>query len=373
LDNPPRRTDGAMIPLFERYPHLAEKLSRLSFGEFPTLVEKLSGLCSRLNRDNLYIKRDDLSSRTYGGNKVRKLEFLLADAQKRGATRIITSGGAGSNHALATALYAKLAGLKAVLMLYQQPNSHAVRDNLLTDLYSKADLFHHETFQEHLLAFKEAVKRYEIFDGKVPYIIPLGGSSPIGAIGYVNAGFELAEQIAAGELPLPSRIYLALGTMGTTAGLLLGLKAAGIDVHLHAVRVVPTYVADMDKCHILFRQTNELLRELDPSFPLCTIEPDDITIYHEYFGEKYGMFTPEAMAAMTILRESDGVALDGTYTGKACAAFIADARSVGDRPMLFWHTKNSRPFPPGALKAAYRLLPTSFHYYFTEPVQPLDM
>ncbi|HYA15127.1 MAG TPA: pyridoxal-phosphate dependent enzyme [Syntrophales bacterium] len=361
-----------MITLFERYPRLAEKLSRLEFGNFPTPVEKLKGLCHRLNKDNLYIKRDDLSSQTYGGNKVRKLEFLLADAMKRGAGRIITSGGAGSNHALATALYAKQSGLKAVLMLYQQPNSHAVQDNLLMDLYSGAKLFHHDTYEEHLRAFKETVKRYEIFDERVPYVIPLGGSSSVGAIGYVNAGFELAEQIAAGKMPLPYRIYLALGTMGTTAGLLLGLKAAEINVHLHVVRVVPTYVANMDKCRLLFHQTNELLRELAPSFPLCTIEPDDITIYHGYFGKKYGLFTREAMAAMALLRESDGIALDGTYTSKACAAFLENAQSSDGEPLLFWNTKNSRPSPLGALVADYKLLPSSFHHYFTEPVQPLD-
>ena len=85
------------------------------------------------------------------------------------------------------------------------------------------------------------------------------------------------------------------------------------------------------------------------------------------------MFTPEAMAAVAHLRESDGIVLDGTYTGKACAAFIADARSNGDGPMLFWHTKNSRLFPPEAIEADYHMLPISFHRYFTEPVQPLDM
>ncbi len=362
-----------MISLFERYPLLADRLPWLSLGDFPTPAEKIKGLCNRLNRDNLYIKRDDLSSRTYGGNKVRKLEFLLADAMKHGAVRVVTSGGAGSNHALATALYAKQVGLKAVIMLYRQPNSHSVRDNLLMDLHSGAELFHHDTYEEHLQAFKEAVRLYELTDGIAPYIIPLGGSSPVGASGYVNAGFELAEQIAAGEIPLPTRIYLALGTMGTTAGLLLGLKASGIKVRLHAVRVVPMHVADMNKCRFLFRQTNELLRDLEPSFPLCMIDPDELIICDDFFGEKYGTYTPEAVATKKLLRESDGIILDGTYTGKAFAAFIADAGSGSDGPILFWHTKNFRPLPPGAQEADYRLLPTSFHRYYTEPVQPLDM
>ena len=363
---------GTMIPLFERYPAIALKIPRLSFGEFSTPVERLPGLSRRLEREDIYIKRDDLTSRLYGGNKVRKLEFLLADALREGAQRVITSGGAGSNHALATAIYGKKVGLKTVLMLFRQPNSYSVRHNLLMNLASGAELIHHDTYQEHTQAFEESVRRYEAADGKTPYVIPLGGSSPRGAIGYVNAGLELAAQIAAGELPSPSRIYLALGTMGTAMGLLLGLKAAGVKTHLQAVRAVPTYVAGRDKCNFLFNQTNKLLREMDPSFPSCTIGPDDLTIREEYFGEKYGLFTTEALAAATLLRESDGIILDGTYTGKACAAFLADVRNDSGEPVLFWNTKSSRPLPPEVLAADYRLLPEPLHCYFDEPVQPLD-
>jgi len=358
--------------LFKRYPFLVERLPWIPLGEFPTTVEKLSGLCRRYDRDNLFIKRDDLSSPIYGGNKIRKLEFLLADALKQGVVRVMTSGGVGSNHALATALYARHVGLKAALMLYRQINSHAVRENLLMAHSCGADLFHHETYQEHLRAFEEIRQHYETTDGKSPYIIPLGGSSPVGAPGYVNAGFELAEQITAGALPIPSRIYLALGTMGTAAGLLLGLKAVGITTCLHAVRVVPPYVADRDRFLLLFNQINGLLRELDPSFPLYSIEPGDLTIHHEYFGETYGLYTQEAIDAMALLRESDEIILDGTYTGKAFAAFLADVRSGNDDPVLFWNTKNSRPLSKEALATDYRLLPAPFHYYFTEPVQPLD-
>ena len=361
-----------MIPLFERYPTLAEKIPRLSFGEFPTPVERLVGISRRLERDDLYIKRDDLTSRVYGGNKVRKLELLLADALRQGTLRVITSGGAGSNHALATAIYGEKAGLKTALMLFRQPNSYSVRHNLMMNLASGAELIHHDTYQEHTQAFEKTVRQYESADGKAPYVIPLGGSCPMGAIGYVNAGLELAAQISAGELPPPSRIYLALGTMGTAMGLLLGLKAAGVKTNLQAVRAVPTYVASIDKCHLLFDQTKELLREMDPSFPSCTLEPEDLTLRQEYFGEKYGLFTPEAVAAARLLRESDGTILDGTYTGKAGAAFLADIRSNSDGPVIFWNTKNSRPLPNEAMAADYRLLPVPFHCYFNEPVQPLD-
>lgn len=361
-----------MIPLFERYPAIALRITRLSFGEFPTPVERLPGLSQRLEREDLYIKRDDLTSRFYGGNKVRKLEFLLADALREGTQSVITSGGAGSNHALATAIYGKKAGLKTVLMLFRQPNSHSVRHNLMMNLASGAELIHHDSYQKHVQAFEETVRKYGAADGQTPYVIPLGGSSPMGALGYVNAGLELAAQIAAGELPPPSRIYLALGTMGTAMGLLLGLKAGGVKTNLQAVRAVPTYVAGIDRCHLLFNQTNALLREMDPSFPVCTLEPEDITIRQEYFGEKYGLFTPEAVAAAALLRESDEIVLDGTYTGKACAAFLADVRSNVDGPVLFWNTKNSQPLPPEAMATDYRLLPAPLHCYFEEPVQPLD-
>ncbi|MGO9136980.1 MAG: 1-aminocyclopropane-1-carboxylate deaminase/D-cysteine desulfhydrase [Syntrophales bacterium] len=361
-----------MIPLFERYPTLAEKIPRLSFGEFPTPVERLSGISRLLDKDNLYIKRDDLSSRAYGGNKVRKLEFLLGDARKQGAVRVITSGGAGSNHAVATGIYARKAGIKAVLMLFRQPNSHSVRHNLLVNLANGAELIHHDTYEEHTQALEETIRRYGVVDGRSPYVVPMGGSSPVGAIGYVNAGLELAAQIAAGDLPRPSRIYLALGTMGTAMGLLLGLKAAGVKTHLQSVRAVPTYVASIGKCRLLFNQTNEILREMDPSFPSCTLTPEDITMREEFFGKKYGLFTPEAVAAATLLRESDGIILDGTYTGKACAAFLADICNDGEEPLLFWNTKNSLPLPPKALAADYRLLPAPLHCYFEEPVQALD-
>jgi 1-aminocyclopropane-1-carboxylate deaminase/D-cysteine desulfhydrase-like pyridoxal-dependent ACC family enzyme len=361
-----------MIPLFERYPAVALIIPRLSLGEFPTPVERLSGLSHRLSRDDLYIKRDDLTSRVYGGNKVRKLEFLLADALKQGALRVITTGGAGSNHALATAIYGKTAGLKTVLMLFRQPNSYSVRHNLIMNILSEAEMIHYDNYQEYIEAFEETLRRYESVDGKIPYVIPLGGSSPLGAIGYVNAGLELAAQIEAGEIPCPARIYLALGTMGTAMGLLLGLKAAGIRTNLQAVRAVPSYIAGIDKCHLLFNQTNELLRKMDPSFPSCTLEREDLTIRQEYFGEKYGMFTPEAVAAATLLRESDGIILDGTYTGKAAAAFLADLRSNSEGPVLFWNTKNSRPLPPEAMSADYRLLPVPLHCYFNDAVQPLD-
>jgi 1-aminocyclopropane-1-carboxylate deaminase/D-cysteine desulfhydrase-like pyridoxal-dependent ACC family enzyme len=120
-----------MIPLFKQYPKLEEKLPYISLGEFPTPVQKLERLGMELGVGNLYTKRDDLSGRLYGGNKPRKLEFILGDVLRSGAKEVITFGGAGSNHALATAIYSRQAGLKSISMLMPQPNARYVRNNLL--------------------------------------------------------------------------------------------------------------------------------------------------------------------------------------------------------------------------------------------------
>jgi 1-aminocyclopropane-1-carboxylate deaminase/D-cysteine desulfhydrase-like pyridoxal-dependent ACC family enzyme len=357
-----------MHELFNHYPDLAEKLPLFPIGSYPTPVQKLEGLCRLLNRDHLYIKRDDLSAVPYGGNKVRKLEFLIGDALSKGATRIITSGAAGSNHALATAIYAKKAGLKATLMLFAQPNALPIRQNLLMDLYSGAELFHDETYEAHRKHLTEIADYYLSKEKAAPYIIPAGGTSPLSMIGFVNAAFELRQQIDQGDLPMISRIYTIFGTMGTAAGLLLGMKSAGIKCKLIMVRVVPSSVADMRKFTTLYNEGNRFIHDLEHSFPILPFSPDDTQLTEQYLGAGYGIFTEKSRHAVREAEAADGIHLDGTYTGKAFAAMIDDARKT-DEAFLFWHTKNSHPFPPETLALDYHMLPEPFHRYFEEPVQ----
>lgn len=358
--------------LFERFPELGKKTGWISLGEFPTPVHTLTGICAYLGRNHLYVKRDDVSGASHGGNKVRKLEFLLADAQKVGAARIITAGGVGSNHAAATAFYAKRLGLKTVLVLFAQPNSSAVRQNLLMNLFNGAEMVHCEFYQDFLDRLNEILLHYDRIDGAPPYFIPLGGSSPLGVVGYVNAGLECASQVEKGVIPAPDHIYLPLGTMGTAAGLVLGMKVAGLSAKVHAVRVVPHHVANEEVFFSLLKRTNELLHALDESFPLCEIGNDDIIIHEEYFGGTYGYFTEEAVAAARLFRQHDSIHLDGTYSAKAAAAFLHHAEKCEKENLLFWNTKNSRPIPEHVLSENFRKLPESFHRYFLEPVQPLD-
>lgn len=356
-----------MIPLHKQYPRLEATLSHLPFGTFPTPVEPLAGLCSRLNRSSLYIKRDDLSATPYGGNKIRKLEFLLADARKRGAVRIITSGAAGSNHALATAIYSRKYGFDCTLMLFAQPPGHGIGRQLLADFATSAELLHDATYTAHCRHLSEVVTRYTKTDGVPPYVIPAGGSSAIGVAGYVNAAFELAAQIRRGELPEPAAIYITLGTMGTVAGLLLGLTASGIKSTVAAVQVVPEAVADHRKLAILFKESNKLLHDADPSFPLIRYEQASLELKYNYLGDGYGISTPATDAAIAIFRDSDDLILDPVYTGKTAAAFLDDivTERLHQKPVLFWNTKSAHAAPVPNPPPDYRKLPPELHTYFS--------
>jgi 1-aminocyclopropane-1-carboxylate deaminase/D-cysteine desulfhydrase-like pyridoxal-dependent ACC family enzyme len=356
-----------MFPLFEHYPGLQLSLNKLSLGTFPTPVATLTGLEHRLGRSGLFIKRDDLSAELYGGNKARKLELLLGDARAKGAKRIITSGAAGSNHALATALYGTRHGFKVTLMLFRQPPAPGIAATLAADYSTGADIHFDDDYARHEGHIAEMVQKYAKDDGHAPYLIPPGGSSAVGVIGYVNAAFELRRQMEEKVLPEPAAIYIALGTMGSAAGLLLGLRAAGIRSKLIAVRVTPDTVANADKFSQLFNRANEFLREKDPSFPACSFSSDDFEIDDMYLGEGYGIATPEAREAISVLNQTNGIVLDGVYTGKAGAAFLTGAalHHLHGKPLLYWHTKNSRSL---VISDAfdYHRLPQGLHRYFIE-------
>jgi 1-aminocyclopropane-1-carboxylate deaminase/D-cysteine desulfhydrase-like pyridoxal-dependent ACC family enzyme len=361
-----RNADTVMDSLFNYFPSLRSSLSCINLGTFPTPVDSLKGLCRDLNRKQLYCKRDDLSGELYGGNKVRKLELLLAHAQKMGATRIITSGAAGSNHALATALYSRQCGFKVTLMLVEQPPEQGIDRNLLADYAIGAEMYHDTTYTDHLHHLNVVTQHYTSVEKKAPYVIPPGGSSPIGVIGFVNAAFELYDQIRQGILPEPAAIYVAFGTMGTAAGLFLGLRALGMKSKLIAVRVVPANVANVEKFKTLFTAANSLLRSYDASFPLCTFDDNNFIINDDFLGDGYGIATDETYSAIAQLSASDTIELDPVYTGKCGAAFLKDAsdESIKEQPLLYWHTKSSRIPSSSKLPVDFRSLPECFHHYF---------
>lgn len=361
-----------MIALFKNYPVLKTTLPYVSLGKFPTPVIKANKLAEKLDLSGLYIKNDGLSGELYGGNKIRKLEFHLGQALKQGLKEVLTFGGAGSNHALATAMCAKKVGLRSISMLNDQPNANYVRRNLLKSFQAGAEL--------HLMKSKRWLKiataweqwKHKLKTGRFPLIIPMGGTSPLGTVGFVSAGFELKEQIAQGLLPEPDVIYVSLGSMGTAVGLLLGLTATGLKSKIIAVRVVSESTANKSKAEKLFKDTNALLQSADPSFKMFDFPEDRLEIRDEFFGPGYAIFTKDGIEAVKLVDETEDVKLEGTYTGKTFAAIIADSKAgfVKGENVLFWNTHNARDITNIVNEIDYHQLSRPLHSYFEHPVQP---
>ena len=207
--------------LHERYPSLQERLPHLPLGDRPTPVRLLEGL-SADGRAPVWMKDDGaFGNGPWGGNKVRKLEWLLPEAQRRGRT-ILTFGGLGTNWGLATALYGREHGVRTALALVDQPLDEHVAAQLERLRASGAALHFTRTKRRTVLALPWLLARHR------PYVLPAGGSSPLGVLGYVEASFEIARQVEAGELPEPSHAVVAIGSSGSAAGLALGLRIAGL-------------------------------------------------------------------------------------------------------------------------------------------------
>ena len=370
--------DTFVRPLFEAYPRLREGVPFVALGVLPTPVERMERLEQTLGSEmgdgRLYVKRDDLSGQPYGGNKVRKLEFLLGRALREGRKAVLTFGAAGSNHALATAIYAKQLGLGSISMLTPQPNTLSVRRNLLMSHHVGAELHHSPTMKRVGGAALLQLALHRLCDGAFPYVIPPGGSAPTGILGFVNAAFELKQQIADGLLPEPDCLYAASGTMGTVVGLMLGLRAAGLRTRVVAVRVTDERFTSLRKARYLFDKTNAILHRADSSFPHAPFPSDSLQFRNEFYGPGYAVYTEEGLRAVRRIKETEGIRLEGVYTGKTFAAVLADAQAglLRDQTVLFWNTYNSYDFGAEIEGLDYHVLPRAFHRYFEEEVQALE-
>jgi len=363
------------LALFQRFPRLRDGLARLPLGSFPSPVQRLEATGRELGLERLYLKRDDLCGADYGSNKVRKLEFLLGQALRQGAREVLTLGFAGSNHSLATALCAHKAGLGCVSVLMPQVPTRYARTNLLASLACSARLrpCSGPLTLGPVLAWQWL--RAWLRSGARPGFIPAGGSSALGAVAYVNAALELQAQVAAGELPRPDRIYLPFGSMGSAAGLALGLRAAGWTCPVHAVRVIEPLWASQAGFRRLLRRTAALLHRLDPDFPAGVPEPPAWTIRDGFLGPGYARFTPAGQEAAQLLRRTARIPANGTYSAKAFAALVADARAgaLAGETVLYWNTFNSRDLAPLTAGMDFRDLPAGLRRCFTDELQALDL
>ena len=358
-----RAIETPPFPLYARYPRLATSLPRLPLHQGPSPVAELTQLGGKA----VWIKNDGLYGTIYGGNKPRKLELILPDVRRTGATSIVTFGGLGTHHGLATALYARGQGLRTVLLLVDQPVDDVVRRALCWFQQAGAILHYTATARRtKLLALPFLLRYTDWRRRKLPYLLPPGGSTALSSVGYVNAALELADQVAAKELPEPKTVVVALGSAGTAAGLALGLRLAGLSSRLVAVRVSDILPLTSEAVARLANATAGLMRRRGADLPDIRVDPDAITVVSDWLGPGYGHPTPEGERARMLLQERHGLALDLTYTAKTMAALLAlleDGRLEG--PTLYWHTYNALPPPfPQPGPDDYRRLPPAFHRFF---------
>jgi D-cysteine desulfhydrase len=347
--------------LQSRFPRLRDLVRRVPLANLPTPVRECSLQCGA-TRGPIWIKEDDRTAELYGGNKVRKLEYLFGRIDSSRFERVATYGTVASNHVLATALHARQLGFAATAFLAHQTPTPLARAALEAHLRNGTELI---PFVGDYSA-RLRLQREHLWNRSAA-VIPMGGSSWTGCLGFVNAGLELAGQIATGELPCPHRIYVASGTMGTVAGLAIGLALDDLPVDIQAIRVSHAGIANEDVLERLMARTCTMLHRIDEAFPADLHRRARVTLRHEFFGAGYAKSTPETDAAMALAARQAGLALEPTYTGKAMAALIADLPGSleNGRRLLFWNTYHGLTLPAdGTGRIDRDALDESFERYF---------
>lgn len=350
-----------MYALADRFPGLLTTLPRRALANLPTPVEEASELGRQAGIHRLLVKRDDLTANLYGGNKVRKLEFLLADAQLHDCDTVLTFGATGSNHALATSIFARELGLKCIAVLTDQAWTPNVGRTLRYHARLGTQVVHAKDYRSSKETSDEIASTHPAGPEHV-YRIPWGGSSWLGTVGFVNAALELVEQMGA---ELPDVIYVACGTMGTAVGLGLGLSLAGVKTRVEAVQVVPNVVTNRERLQSMHEQTNEQLAALDDRVPVIADPWERVSFRTEYLGTGYAETTPECVEAVQQIGDLEGLQLETTYTGKALAALIGDAKAgkLAGQKVMFWNTYNSQPAPDDLDKVSVETIPESLRHY----------
>ena len=325
---------------------LLSRLPRVQLGFFPTPLYRLNRLSEALGV-NLYIKRDDFTGMNlFGGNKVRKLEYLLGQAVADGATHAVTYGATQSNHAMETAAACRRVGLTPILYLTAvvKPDESGLRSNLLLDHILGAEIHivpiepgETEADAEARSFEMGAARAAELTAAGHPCVdIPMGGASATGSVGFAAAMVELARQLEKQNIPQPTHIYHSTGTGGTMAGMHAGRALLGMDVGIVSVAASPKdEPAYLEKVCALSRQVLRLMGS--------GIEPDPSAMRLDLTQWQPGYEQPSAAAseAIRLLARTEGLFVDPVYTGKALAALLADVRSGRIRPgenVLFWHT-----------------------------------
>jgi len=325
-----------------------ESQPRVRLATLPTPLHEAPRLRSALGgpgrSPRILIKRDDLTGLAFGGNKARKLEFLVADALQEDATFLVTSGATQSNHARMTAAAARAAGLGAALVLTSKAEHPARQGNLLLDCLLGAEVHFISPNADPKIATgdEEAAVVARVMAGlrdrgERPYLIPIGGSSAIGALGYVAGSLELVSQLFTMG-GAPSRLYYASGSRGTQAGLALGARLYSAPYRLCGIAVSG---GEPEKTERAMRIANEAAARLGVS---CRVTAEELLTDQGYIGSGYGIPTPGCLEAITLLARQEGLFLDPVYTAKAMAGLIDHIRRGEIDPaetVVFLHTGGS--------------------------------
>lgn len=338
----PERPSGPVSVTEGLASRLARSPARLGLASLPTPVERAAWLDA--GAAEVWVKRDDLSSAVYGGGKVRKLEWILANPPYDGSDPIWSIGGIGSHHLVALGLYLRGLGRQLHAFTFEQPYTTHVRTNLAVLASIGTPIWH----VRHRAALPISWLAYHLWrrpEIRGRYMTP-GASTPLGCLGFVEAGLELAAQIRGGELPHPRRIYVTAGTAGTAAGLAVGLALAGVGTHLALVSSVEPIAFNRVAFGLKLGETRRALLEAGlrnaPDGPVSRwLGEAGITwsIDHTEVGAGYGDPTGPALEAAGLAGEH-GLRLETTYTGKCVAAIRRDLAGANpiDGPVLFWNT-----------------------------------
>ena len=289
---------------------------RIKLACLPTPLQKMENLSKLLNGPQLYIKRDDMTGLLLGGNKTRKLEFLMGDAVKKQADLIITAGRTQSNWVAQATAAARKLSMEAVLFLCGDKNEPYQGNYLLDKIMgARFKFISLDDYQNHLDEIMEDIAESYRKKGKKPYVMPRGGSTPLADLGYVNAALELLNQANQIDLKI-DYIVLAAGSCGTMAGLITGLRGCSTNIKTLGVTVGRPKKECISRIATINKEIVDLLGSR------FRVDENEIIIYDQYIGEGYGKRTEESIQAIETVVKKEGILLDPVYTGKAMAGLI---------------------------------------------------
>jgi D-cysteine desulfhydrase len=330
--------EGRKAPvLFDVFPELSKVVPWTPLAHVPTAVEPCSAIAEWLGRGGVYMKRDDLISPLYGGNKVRRYEFVLADAMAQGAKHIVTAGGLASTQVMATALFGRALGLGVTSVLFDQPVTTFAQAQIRRYVQAGAQLVYGGGYLRTAYETAMAMRR-----SPGSYLILPGAANALANLGYIDAMLELGRQVEQGITPKPDVIMLPTGSSGTLAALALGAAYLGWDTEILGVRITSSMVCNRASVGFVIRNTDRFMGRHVRSWGRRWSKVN-FTLYGGALGRGYGARTPEATVGIEQLRVLTGSPGEVTYSGKALAALhaLCNTKTYASKSILLWNTLSS--------------------------------